>query len=237
MKNDTSIHSKTLFLQGVKDCIPTMLGYFSVALAFGIVGISSGLSIIEITLLSIFVYAGAAQFIICALVAIQSPISAIFLTVFFVNSRMFLQSLALVPAFKGNGFWSNLGIGTLVTDESFGVAITKYAKEKSLNATWMHGLNISAYILWIVTSVLGGLVGNLIPKPEMFGLDYALSAMFIFLLIAQFETIQKNKVMFYLYLIVLTIICMLVFTLFMPTYMSIIISTLVASIVGAVFNK
>ncbi|PNZ77806.1 AzlC family ABC transporter permease [Mammaliicoccus stepanovicii] len=214
-----------------------MLGYFSVALAFGIVGISSGLSIIEITLLSIFVYAGAAQFIICALVAIQSPISAIFLTVFFVNSRMFLQSLALVPAFKGNGFWSNLGIGTLVTDESFGVAITKYAKEKSLNATWMHGLNISAYILWIVTSVLGGLVGNLIPKPEMFGLDYALSAMFIFLLIAQFETIQKNKVMFYLYLIVLTIICMLVFTLFMPTYMSIIISTLVASIVGAVFNK
>lgn len=237
MKNDTSIHSKTLFLQGVKDCIPTMLGYFSVALAFGIVGISSGLSIIEITLLSIFVYAGAAQFIICALVAIQSPISAIFLTVFFVNSRMFLQSLALVPAFKGNGFWSNLGIGTLVTDESFGVAITKYAKEKSLNATWMHGLNISAYVLWIVTSVLGGLVGNLIPKPEMFGLDYALSAMFIFLLIAQFETIQKNKVMFYLYLIVLTIICMLVFTLFMPTYMSIIISTLVASIVGAVFNK
>ncbi|MGK3151718.1 AzlC family ABC transporter permease, partial [Staphylococcus shinii] len=91
---------------------------------------------------------------------------------------------ALVPPFKNNSLWSNIGIGTLVTDESFGVAITKYAKEKSLNATWMHGLNISAYILWVTTSILGGLIGNLIPNPEMFGLDYALSAMFIFLLVA-----------------------------------------------------
>ena len=40
----------------------------------------------------------------------------------------------------------------------------------------MHGLNISAYLLWIVTSIIGGLVGNLIPKPEMFGLDYAFNS-------------------------------------------------------------
>lgn len=236
MQESASIH-KSLFLQGVKDCIPTMLGYFSVAIAFGVVGVSSGLSILEIALLSIFVYAGAAQFIICALVAIQSPVSAIFLTIFFVNSRLFLQSLALVPPFKNNGLWSNIGIGTLVTDESFGVAITKYAKEKSLNATWMHGLNISAYILWVATSILGGLIGNLIPNPEMFGLDYALSAMFIFLLVAQFETIQKNKIMYHLWLICLTIFCMLLFTLFMPTFLSIILATLAASIVGVVFDK
>lgn len=235
--NSYSVTHKASFLQGVKDCIPTMLGYFSVALAFGIVGVSSGLSILEITLLSIFVYAGAAQFIICALVAIQSPISAIFLTVFFVNSRMFLQSLALVPAFKSNSFWSNIGIGTLVTDESFGVAITKYAKEKSLNSTWMHGLNISAYLLWILTSILGGLVGNLIPKPEAFGLDYALTAMFIFLLVAQFETIHKSKITVYIYLIVLTIVSMMFLTLFMPTYLSIIIATIIASVVGVVFDK
>ncbi len=229
--------NRALFIQGVRDCIPTMLGYFSVALAFGIVGASSGLSILEITLLSIFVYAGAAQFIICALVAIHSPISAILLTVFFVNSRMFLQSLTLVPPFKNNSFWSNIGIGTLVTDESFGVAVTKYAKDKALDPTWMHGLNISAYLLWIITSVVGGLVGNLIPKPENFGLDYALTAMFIFLLVAQFDTIQKHKVMYYLFLIVLTIVCMLLFTLFMPTYLSIIVATLVASVVGVVFDK
>ena len=101
----------------------------------------------------------------------------------------------------------------------------------------MHGLNISAYLLWIVTSIIGGLVGNLIPKPEMFGLDYALTAMFIFLLIAQFETIHKSKVLVYLYLILLTIVCMLILTLFMPTYLSIIVSTIIASVVGVVFDK
>ena len=115
--------------------------------------------------------------------------------------------------------------------------LTKYAKEKSLNATWMHGLNISAYILWVTTSILGGLIGNLIPNPETFGLDYALSAMFIFLLVAQFETIQKNKIIYHLWLICLTIFCMLLFTLFMPTFLSIILATLVASITGVVFDK
>ncbi|WP_323704812.1 AzlC family ABC transporter permease [Mammaliicoccus sp. Dog046] len=226
-----------MFLLGVKDCLPTMLGYFSVALAFGIVGMSSGLSILEITLLSIFVYAGAAQFIICALVAIHSPISAIFLTIFFVNSRMFLQSLTLFPPFKNNSLISNIGIGSLVTDESFGVAVTKYAKDKKLDPMWMHGLNISAYLMWIIVSLIGAWIGNMIPNPEMFGLDYALSAMFIFLLIAQFELIRKDKVMYYLYLIVLTVICMLLFTIFMPTYISILLSTIVASIIGVVFDK
>ena len=57
----------------------------------------------------------------------------------------------------------------------------------------MHGLNISAYILWVTTSILGGLIGNLIPNPETFGLDYALSAMFIFLLVVNSKRYKKIK--------------------------------------------
>ncbi|GAA3324110.1 hypothetical protein GCM10020331_050670 [Ectobacillus funiculus] len=77
------------FVQGMKDCIPTLLGYISIGLAAGVVGVSSHLSIIEVALLSTLVYAGAAQFIICALLAVHSSISAIIVTTFIVNLRHF----------------------------------------------------------------------------------------------------------------------------------------------------
>lgn len=51
------------FIKGVKDSLPTLFGYISIGIAFGVVGIASNLNTLEITLLSILVYAGAAQFI------------------------------------------------------------------------------------------------------------------------------------------------------------------------------
>lgn len=64
------------FVQGIKDCLPTLFGYISIGLAFGVVGVASNLSVLEIALLSILVYAGSAQFIFCALLLTGSPASA-----------------------------------------------------------------------------------------------------------------------------------------------------------------
>jgi len=108
------------FRQGAKDCIPTLLGYISIGLAAGIVGVSSHLSIMEVTLLSALVYAGAAQFIICALMVANSSISAIILTTFIVNLRHFLLSATIAPEFTKYSLLKNVGIGALLTDESFG---------------------------------------------------------------------------------------------------------------------
>ena len=40
------------FLQGVRDCLPTLFGYISIGFAFGVVGVASGLHVLEIFLLS-----------------------------------------------------------------------------------------------------------------------------------------------------------------------------------------
>ncbi len=63
------------------------------------------------------VYAGSAQFIICALLAIQAPFMTIVATVFLVNLRHFLMSLSVASYFKKTPL-SAIGIGTLLTDES-----------------------------------------------------------------------------------------------------------------------
>src|SRR5699024_941438 len=107
------------FKHGVKQCVRSVLGYAGVGPSFGIVASASGFNLIEIILLCLLVYAGAAQFIICALVIAGTPISAIVLTTFIVNSRMFLLRMTLAPSYKGYGFWNRLGMSSLITDETF----------------------------------------------------------------------------------------------------------------------
>ena len=225
------------FRQGVKECIPTLFGYAGVGISFGIVAASQKFSLLEIILLCLIIYAGAAQFIICALVIAGTPITAIVLTTFIVNSRMFLLSMTLAPNYKSYSLWNRVGLGSLVTDETFGVAITPYLKGESINDRWLHGLNITAYLFWTFSCVVGALFGKYISNPEMLGLDFAITAMFIFLGIAQFESVKKSKINIYLVLILFVIVMMLALSFVMPSYVAIIISAVVASALGVVMDR
>ncbi|MCG7316990.1 AzlC family ABC transporter permease [Brevibacillus laterosporus] len=225
------------FLQGVKDCIPTLLGYISIGVAAGVIGVSSHLSILEITLLSALVYAGSAQFIICALLATNSPSSAIIVTTFIVNLRNFLLSATLAPYFTKYSLLKNIGIGALVTDESFGVAINKITKGEQINDRWMNGLNLTAYIIWIFSCMLGAILGKWIPNPTIFGLDFALTAMFVALLVLQLQSMQPSKLKHSLCLIVYMIIAMLVLSFIVPSHVAVILATVIVATIGVVTDK
>lgn len=120
------------FVDGVKACLPTVLGYLGIGIAAGVVGKTSGLSLLEIILLAAVVYAGAAQFIISGMLALASPLSAIIVTTFLINSRNALMSMAVAPTFKKASLWSNVGIGSLLTDESFAVAMNRIGNKKAV---------------------------------------------------------------------------------------------------------
>ncbi|MBY8913131.1 AzlC family ABC transporter permease [Bacillus sp. YC2] len=225
------------FLQGVKDCVPTLLGYMSIGFAFGIVGVSSHLSILEISLLSLCVYAGAAQFIICSLLVSGSPISAIILTTFIVNLRHLLLSLTLAPYFTKYSLTKNIGFGILLTDESFGVAINRLAKNGKLYDKWMNGLNLTAYLCWVISCVLGGLLGQWISNPEALGLDFALPAMFAALLVLQIQTAASEKLKHNLSLIVCMVIFMILLSYVVPSHVAVIVSTVIVATIGVVTDK
>lgn len=225
------------FLTGVKDCIPSLIGYISIGIAAGIVGVSSNLSVIEIILLSGLVYAGASQFIICSLLVAGSPISAIILTTFIVNLRNFLLSMTLAPHFTHYSLGKNIGIGAFVTDESFGVAMNKIIKGEKINDRWMNGLNATAYITWTLSCAVGAILGKWIVNPEAFGLDFALTAMFLALLILQLQNTEKGKLQFYLSLVLYVIIAMFLLSMFIPSHLAIILSTIIVATIGVVKDK
>ncbi|WP_138756210.1 AzlC family ABC transporter permease [Paenibacillus sinopodophylli] len=225
------------FMQGVRDCIPTLLGYIGIGFAAGVVGNSAHLSIMEIGLLSALVYAGASQFIFCAMLAAMSPPSAIIATVFIVNLRHFLMSAALSTHFTRYSLLNNIGIGALLTDESFGVASLRTSKGLPLSDRWMNGLNITAYLTWIAACVAGGWLGSWIGNPEALGFDYALTAMFVALLVLQLVALPSSKLRYYLMLVVYTAMAVYIFSAFFSSYIAVLLATMVCAAIGAVAEK
>ena len=175
--NSRTVETLT-FRQGVVDCVPTLLGYLSIGFAAGVIEATAGMSLLEIGLLSLFLYAGSAQFITAGMVMAGAPIVSIVATVFIVNLRHLLMSAALAPKFVGYSPLKNFLIGAQLTDETFGVASGRLTGGERHADRWMFGLNITAHANWIIANLLGALLGGWIADPERYGLHYALPAMF-----------------------------------------------------------
>ncbi|HWK21935.1 MAG TPA: AzlC family ABC transporter permease [Ureibacillus sp.] len=225
------------FAQGIKDCIPTLLGYISIGVAFGVIGITSNLSVLEIFLLSVLVYAGSAQFIFCGLYVAGAPFSIIIITTFVVNLRHVLMSLTVAPHLTHYSPLRNIGFGTLLTDETFGVAVTKVMKDKQLGGNWMDGLNLTAYLTWIVSCTMGGIVGKWLPNAENWGLDFALLAMFVALLVLNLSGVGKSKLLHYIKLISIMAILLYSLLYVLPGHLAVLIATLLVATIGVLTEK
>lgn len=234
MRSTTHIETNT-FIDGVRACLPTLLGYLSIGFAAGVVGHTAGLSVTEIGLMSALIYAGSAQFIAAGMVATQASVSSIIATVFIVNLRHLLLSAALSPYFRHLTPLKNVWIGALLTDETFGVAINQAAKKQQLDEKWMHGLNITAYLNWIFASIAGAIFGQWITDPARFGLDFALPAMFIGLLVIQM--LSRKQWIKDLLVAVSAVLIMLSISLVTSHSVAIIVATLIASTIGVVIEK
>ncbi|MCS7462276.1 AzlC family ABC transporter permease [Paenibacillus doosanensis] len=223
------------FLQGVKDCIPTLLGYLSIGLAAGVVEKTAGLSIAEIALMSILVYAGAAQFIASGMIAAGTSSTAIIVTIFLVNLRHLLLSAALSPYFRHLSPAKNMLLGTLLTDETFGVAISRAAAKHRLSEKWMHGLNVTAYLNWIAANIAGAFFGQWITNPEQFGLDFALPAMFIGLLVL--SVAARKRFALDTFVAAAAVLVAIAVSCYISDSLGIIIAAVIASTIGMVLDK
>lgn len=225
------------FRKGIIDCIPTLFGYVGIGIAAGIIGKAANLTILEITLLSIIVYAGAAQFIITGLLLTTAPIMAIIFTVFLINLCHLLMGMTIAPFFKRFSLINNIGIGTLLTDETFAVAVNAISQQKTIDANWMHGLNIAAYLFWIMSCITGAILGNWLPDPYQFGFDFSLIAMFIGLLYLQFINDKKRTKLHNLFVIFIVAILMIFLMRIMIPELAIIVATLLGCFIGVLIEK
>ena len=224
------------FKDGAKAAMPTALGYISIGLACGIIG-ASYVNPLEMALMSSLVYAGSAQFAMLALLAIHAPITAIALTVFLINLRLFLLSLHTSTFFWHASLLQNIGIGILLTDETYGVLLSERVHTKDISLQWMYGNNITSYLAWIVGSVVGTTLGSLLPNPEVFGLDFALVGMFIGIFSSQF-LVMLNKTKFQKLVVILSVVALSFYVLSMlvSSSLAVLMSTLLGCAAGVMLD-
>ncbi len=173
------------YTEGVGDAVPVILGYIAIGLAFGVVAGTAGITVPEIALMSLILYAGSAQFVTVGLIAAGMPAGAIIATIFLVNVRHLLYSAAISPHVRGLPAWQNALIGAELTDETFAVAATRLSRGLPAGAGWLFGVNNASHAAWVLCTVLGALLGSAITDTRAFGLDFALASMFAALLVLQ----------------------------------------------------
>lgn len=92
--------------------------------------------------------------------------------------------------------------------------------------------NIFSYLVWIVSSVIGCLIGSMIPNPELFGLDFALIAMFIGLLSSQIDALLGESVRKLLLILLSIAVAYLSFSIILSESLAVLVATLIGCSVG-----
>jgi 4-azaleucine resistance transporter AzlC len=165
------------------------LGYVPIGLAFGVLAQKAGLGLIQIGLMSLLVFAGSSQFIAVSMLDAGASAAAIIATTFMVNLRHLLMSssLAVYLAGKSRLLLSLFAYG--ITDESYAVNLGRF-RSGPWTLDQALALNHTANAAWLLSTVAGGFGGQFIPAGA-FGIDFALTAMFICLLVYQLRDLRS----------------------------------------------
>jgi 4-azaleucine resistance transporter AzlC len=175
------------FWSGVRDTIPLVIGAAPFGVIFGAMAVTGGLSPGGAQAMSLFVFAGASQFIAVGLIASSTGIGIIILTTFIVNLRHALYAATLAPHMKRLPQRWLIPLGFWLTDESFVVTAARYNRpDRSPYKHWyFFGSAVFMYTNWQACTYIGLQAGQAIPAEQVarLGLDFAALATFTGMLI------------------------------------------------------
>lgn len=183
MVNSTSVLAPipSSFAAGMRAASPIVLGYLPIGFALGVLASTAGFTVGEVGLMSALVYAGSSQFIAAGMFAAGAGAPAIISTTFLVNLRHLLMSTALVPSLRHLPAWQSGLISFGITDETFAIS-TAMLQGRTASAPFMAGLHLACQASWFFSTIAGAILGEAASNTSALGLDFALPAMFVGLL-------------------------------------------------------
>lgn len=192
MATTIATRNNTAFRMGLQAGASIAIGYIPIAITFGLLAKSAGLTVSETVLMSLLVFAGAAQYMSLNMIVLGSGVFEIVMTTFILNIRHFLMSASLNEKVEEETLWKKALYSFGVTDETFSVAATKEGK---LQTGYMFGVIFIAYSSWVVSSGVGYVIGSSLPASLQESMAVALYAMFIGLLVPSLKKHRKVVVL------------------------------------------
>lgn len=178
--------SRRAFLSGMRAQLPLLLGVVPFGLIFGALAVSEGIPPWEAQALSLFVFAGSAQFIAVGLIAGGAPPAMVVLTILIVNLRHLLYSAAMARRWQSLPNRWKAALAWLLTDEAFAIGSLEYAHPKSGSPHAFYlGTGLALWLSWQTSTAAGILLGAL--SPASWGLEFALPLTFLAMLFPLLE--------------------------------------------------
>ncbi|MER7078033.1 AzlC family ABC transporter permease [Saccharopolyspora kobensis] len=178
----------------VRDVLSMALAMAIVGASLGAIAVSKGVPLWMITLMGAVVFAGGSEFMAVGLVtAGAAPITAV-LSGLMLNARHLPFGLA-VGGLLDRGWPSRLIGSHLMVDEAVAFAMAQRTPEQKRRAYWLTG--IALYCAWAPSVFLGGLLGQGVGDPGAFGLDAAMPAALLALImpsLREFRTLRAVAV-------------------------------------------
>lgn len=178
---------KNSFKYSLERSVPILIGFFPVGTVYGLMMSASGYNFLWSAAASLFVYAGSLQMLMISFFQSDMSILTIAVTALLLNSRHMFYGLSFIEKFRSYGGWKWFLIYGM-PDESYSL-LCSYVPREGVEEKWVHIFSTGLiWLYWIAFSVLGGLVGQLITF-DTTGIDFALTALFIVILLDQIKSI------------------------------------------------
>ena len=173
-----------------KISIPVMMGYGVLGFAFGLLLVSFEYDWYLAPIMSLFIYAGALQFVAINFFNAKAGFIDIAIASWFINLRQSFYGLSFLKKFKNTGKLKSYLIFAL-TDESYAL-LTTIKDDEQLKKRWYYFFLLAFnQSYWFIGSTLGAIVGSSI-KFNTAGLEFSLTALFVVLCIEQYKNIKNN---------------------------------------------
>ncbi len=210
-------------LRGATIIFPLSLAVVPWGILAGSLAVEAGLFNLQAQAVSAIIFAGSVQLVGMGMIKLGAGLSTLLLTTLFLTSRHLLYSATMRTRIASMPLHKRLILGFLLTDELF--AVCSHQTRKEFNFWFAFGAGFSFYLIWQIASLSGILLGQAIPNLDELGLDFAVAATFIAIVI---PTVKKLSVL-------ITVIMALVLSVFLSIQAvegGIIIASLIAMSVG-----
>lgn len=180
---------KVSLRKGVVDMLPLSLAVLPWGILFGSIAVQRGFSWLEAQMFSAIIFGGAVQIVTVELIADNASMLTVLFTAFVISSRHFLYGLALREKLSPKPLRWRLGLGFLLTDELFALSGHRRAYLSKLRLVYALAAGGSFYLAWNLWTFIGIVAGASLPDLTELGLDFAIAATFIALVVPEIKTL------------------------------------------------
>ncbi|MES9868829.1 MAG: AzlC family ABC transporter permease [Sedimenticola sp.] len=169
--------------------LPVMFGYVPLGMAFGMLFQDLGYAWYFAPLMGLLVYAGAAQFMAVGLLAAQAGLLEVAVSTFILNSRHMFFGLSVLTRYRVARL-QKLYLIFALTDETYSLVTSTQPPAGSDQGRYYLAVSALNQGYWVTGCALGALLGSAVTFDTL-GMDFALTALFMVLLLEQWKKLQQ----------------------------------------------